>query len=28
MEKLVLISEGKEVDFQIDENEVMRYRGR
>ncbi|MCI55937.1 hypothetical protein A2U01_0077188, partial [Trifolium medium] len=28
MEKLVLIGEGKEVDFGIDENGVMRYRGR
>ncbi|MCI63029.1 hypothetical protein A2U01_0084286, partial [Trifolium medium] len=28
MEKLVPISEGKEVDFEIDENGVMRYRGR
>ncbi|MCI97692.1 hypothetical protein A2U01_0118993, partial [Trifolium medium] len=28
MEKLVPISEGKEVDFGIDENGVMRYRGR
>ncbi|MCI80059.1 hypothetical protein A2U01_0101330, partial [Trifolium medium] len=28
MEKLVLINEGKKVDFKIDENGVMRYRGR
>ncbi|MCI14361.1 retrotransposon protein, partial [Trifolium medium] len=28
MEKLVLINEGKETDFGVDENEVMRYRGR
>ncbi|MCI52390.1 polynucleotidyl transferase ribonuclease H fold, partial [Trifolium medium] len=28
MEKLVLIKEGKEVDFRVDENGVVRYRGR
>ncbi|MCI22911.1 hypothetical protein A2U01_0044089, partial [Trifolium medium] len=28
MEKLVSINEGKEVDFGIDENGVVRYRGR
>ncbi|MCI43533.1 hypothetical protein A2U01_0064770, partial [Trifolium medium] len=28
MEKLVLIKEGKEVDFGVDENGVIRYRGR
>ncbi|MCI71898.1 hypothetical protein A2U01_0093161, partial [Trifolium medium] len=28
MEKLALINEGKEVDFGVDENEVVRYRGR
>ncbi|MCI41702.1 polynucleotidyl transferase ribonuclease H fold, partial [Trifolium medium] len=28
VEKLVLINEGKEVDFGIDENGVVRYRGR
>ncbi|MCI61931.1 hypothetical protein A2U01_0083188, partial [Trifolium medium] len=28
MEKLILIKEGKETDFGIDENEVVRYRGR
>ncbi|MCI49270.1 hypothetical protein A2U01_0070514, partial [Trifolium medium] len=28
MEKLVLINEGREVDFGIDENGVVRYRGR
>ncbi|MCI88478.1 hypothetical protein A2U01_0109765, partial [Trifolium medium] len=28
MEKLALIDEGKEVDFGIDENRVVRYRGR
>ncbi|MCI78215.1 hypothetical protein A2U01_0099485, partial [Trifolium medium] len=27
-EKLVLIGEGKEVDFGVDENGVIRYRGR
>ncbi|MCI11571.1 putative reverse transcriptase, partial [Trifolium medium] len=28
MEKLVLINEGKRIDFEIDENEVIRYRRR
>ncbi|MCI95461.1 hypothetical protein A2U01_0116759, partial [Trifolium medium] len=28
MEKLVLIDEGKEADFRVDENGVGRYRGR
>ncbi|MCI93465.1 hypothetical protein A2U01_0114763, partial [Trifolium medium] len=28
MEKLALIDEGKEVDFGIDENVIVRYRGR
>ncbi|MCI37965.1 hypothetical protein A2U01_0059193, partial [Trifolium medium] len=28
MEKLVLIREGKEVDFRVDESGVVRYRGR
>ncbi|MCI92457.1 hypothetical protein A2U01_0113753, partial [Trifolium medium] len=28
MGKLVLINEGKEVDFKIDENGVIKYRGR
>ncbi|MCI90794.1 hypothetical protein A2U01_0112088, partial [Trifolium medium] len=28
MEKLVLIGEGKEVDFGVDENGVVRYHGR
>ncbi|MCI40558.1 hypothetical protein A2U01_0061791, partial [Trifolium medium] len=28
MEKLVLIGEGKETDFGVDENGVVRYRGR
>ncbi|MCI64555.1 putative DNA/RNA polymerase superfamily protein, partial [Trifolium medium] len=28
MEKLVLINEGKETDFGVDENGVVRYRGR
>ncbi|MCI75033.1 hypothetical protein A2U01_0096300, partial [Trifolium medium] len=28
MEKLVLIREGKKVDFEVDENRVVRYRGR
>ncbi|MCI51101.1 hypothetical protein A2U01_0072345, partial [Trifolium medium] len=28
VEKLVLINEGKEVDFGIDENGVVKYRGR
>ncbi|MCI46192.1 hypothetical protein A2U01_0067432, partial [Trifolium medium] len=28
MEKLVLVREGKEVDFGMDENGVVRYRGR
>ncbi|MCI40223.1 hypothetical protein A2U01_0061455, partial [Trifolium medium] len=28
MEKLVLVREGKEVDFGIDKNGVVRYRGR
>ncbi|MCI56477.1 hypothetical protein A2U01_0077728, partial [Trifolium medium] len=28
MEKLVLIKEGKEIDFGDDENGVVRYRGR
>ncbi|MCI76608.1 hypothetical protein A2U01_0097878, partial [Trifolium medium] len=28
MEKLVLIKEGKKVDFGVDENGVVRYRGR
>ncbi|MCI54287.1 hypothetical protein A2U01_0075536, partial [Trifolium medium] len=28
MEKLVIIREGKETDFGIDENRVVRYRGR
>ncbi|MCI47120.1 hypothetical protein A2U01_0068361, partial [Trifolium medium] len=28
MEKLVLIREGKEVDFGVDEKGVVRYRGR
>ncbi|MCI46269.1 hypothetical protein A2U01_0067509, partial [Trifolium medium] len=28
MEKLVSINEGKEVDFGIDKNGVVRYRGR
>ncbi|MCI93101.1 hypothetical protein A2U01_0114399, partial [Trifolium medium] len=28
MEKLVLINEGKEIDFGADENGVVRYRGR
>ncbi|MCI40139.1 hypothetical protein A2U01_0061371, partial [Trifolium medium] len=28
MEKLMLINEGKEIDFGIDENGVRRYRGR
>ncbi|MCI68322.1 hypothetical protein A2U01_0089582, partial [Trifolium medium] len=28
MEKMVLVSEGKEVDFGVDENGVLRYRGR
>ncbi|MCI65308.1 hypothetical protein A2U01_0086566, partial [Trifolium medium] len=28
MEKLVLIREGREVNFGIDENGVVRYRGR
>ncbi|MCI73292.1 hypothetical protein A2U01_0094556, partial [Trifolium medium] len=27
-EKLVLINEGKEVDFGVDENGVIKYRGR
>ncbi|MCI69250.1 hypothetical protein A2U01_0090511, partial [Trifolium medium] len=28
MERLVLIKEGKEVDFEVDGNGVVRYRGR
>ncbi|MCI51034.1 hypothetical protein A2U01_0072278, partial [Trifolium medium] len=28
MEKFKLIGEGKEVDFRVDENAVIRYRGR
>ncbi|MCI78794.1 hypothetical protein A2U01_0100065, partial [Trifolium medium] len=28
MEKSVLIGEGKEVDFRVDENGVIKYRGR
>ncbi|MCI64187.1 hypothetical protein A2U01_0085445, partial [Trifolium medium] len=28
MEKLTLIREGKETDFRVDENGVIRYRGR
>ncbi|MCI82867.1 hypothetical protein A2U01_0104141, partial [Trifolium medium] len=28
MEKLMLIREGKENDFRVDENGVVRYRGR
>ncbi|MCI91834.1 hypothetical protein A2U01_0113129, partial [Trifolium medium] len=28
MEKLMLIGEGREVDFGVDENGVVRYRGR
>ncbi|MCI85343.1 hypothetical protein A2U01_0106622, partial [Trifolium medium] len=28
MEKMVLVKKGKEVDFGIDENGVVRYRGR
>ncbi|MCI45840.1 hypothetical protein A2U01_0067079, partial [Trifolium medium] len=28
MEKLALINEGKEVDFKVDENGVIKYRGR
>ncbi|MCI82195.1 hypothetical protein A2U01_0103469, partial [Trifolium medium] len=28
MEKLVLIKEGKEIDFGVDENGVIKYRGR
>ncbi|MCI93022.1 hypothetical protein A2U01_0114320, partial [Trifolium medium] len=28
MEKLILIKEGKENDFEVDENGVVRYRGR
>ncbi|MCI29112.1 hypothetical protein A2U01_0050319 [Trifolium medium] len=28
MEKLVLINEGKETDFGVDENRVIKYRGR
>ncbi|MCI26708.1 polynucleotidyl transferase ribonuclease H fold, partial [Trifolium medium] len=28
MEKLVLINEGKEIDFGVDGNRVIRYRGR
>ncbi|MCI84196.1 hypothetical protein A2U01_0105472, partial [Trifolium medium] len=28
MVKLVLIREGKEIDFEVDENGVIRYRGR
>ncbi|MCI46059.1 hypothetical protein A2U01_0067299, partial [Trifolium medium] len=28
MEKLVLINEGKETDFGVDENGVIKYRGR
>ncbi|MCI67471.1 hypothetical protein A2U01_0088730, partial [Trifolium medium] len=28
MEKLVLINEGKETDFEVDENGIIRYRGR
>ncbi|MCI35320.1 hypothetical protein A2U01_0056541, partial [Trifolium medium] len=28
MEKLVLIREGKEIDFGVDENGVEKYRGR
>ncbi|MCI58651.1 putative DNA/RNA polymerase superfamily protein, partial [Trifolium medium] len=28
MEKLVLINEGNEVDFGVDGNEIIRYRGR
>ncbi|MCI81857.1 hypothetical protein A2U01_0103131, partial [Trifolium medium] len=28
MEKLVLINEGKEIDFGVDENGVVRYLGR
>ncbi|MCI94827.1 hypothetical protein A2U01_0116125, partial [Trifolium medium] len=28
MEKLMHINKGKEVDFGVDENGVMRYRGR
>ncbi|MCI74566.1 putative DNA/RNA polymerase superfamily protein, partial [Trifolium medium] len=27
-EKLVLVNEGKEVDFRVDENGVVKYRGR
>ncbi|MCI42500.1 polynucleotidyl transferase ribonuclease H fold, partial [Trifolium medium] len=28
MEKLVLVREGKEIDFGVDENGVVKYRGR
>ncbi|MCI84555.1 hypothetical protein A2U01_0105833, partial [Trifolium medium] len=28
MEKLVHINEGKETDFKVDENGIIRYRGR
>ncbi|MCI29287.1 retrotransposon protein, partial [Trifolium medium] len=28
MDKLVFINEGKETDFKVDENGIMRYRGR
>ncbi|MCI64709.1 hypothetical protein A2U01_0085967, partial [Trifolium medium] len=28
MEKLVLVDEGKETDFKVDENGIIRYRGR
>ncbi|MCI97534.1 hypothetical protein A2U01_0118835, partial [Trifolium medium] len=28
MKKLTLIGEGKENDFKVDENEVMRFRGK
>ncbi|MCI45600.1 hypothetical protein A2U01_0066839, partial [Trifolium medium] len=28
MEKLVLINEGKENDFKVDENGIIKYRGR
>ncbi|MCI37720.1 polynucleotidyl transferase ribonuclease H fold, partial [Trifolium medium] len=28
MEKLVLINEGREIDFEVDENGIINYRGR
>ncbi|MCI83506.1 hypothetical protein A2U01_0104782, partial [Trifolium medium] len=28
MKKLVLINEGNETDFKVDENRIIRYRGR